>query len=572
MAWGVPSHVQDSRPPVVTLDPRVDSAPCAAVVVDPAGTVVAVNRAARALSGSARPGLDATSVASWLAESHRRLVDEGGDPGGEPVTHGSVGHRHVAARPVRHDDGTVTWWLVDETATRLVQDALRLERARTAFLGEVSAALLGPLNLQRCTEIAAELAVTHLCDAAWVLAPGAGGRFPTVFRARGGATVDGVHDVDPADVPGLPEALAGFPPVPSRWLDPGSVPAWVIPSGFGDVGSVAVIPLPGHGFTAGAMVLLRAGGAARFSDDEEAVARFFAARVGAAMSAARLFAQQDSITDALMRDLLPPVLHHVGGVELAGRYRPARNGERVGGDFYDVHPVTEALDDGPAEVVDDAGETTADGAEGALVVLGDVCGKGLDAAVFTGKIRSVVHALLPLAGDHLRLLRLLNRALLTTHHTRFATLALASVERRGATVHLRLTCGGHPAPLIVRVDGRVEETQTHGTLIGALPEIDAVTVEATLAPGETCLLYTDGITEAHGGPFGDELFDDHRLQRGLSECAGMPAEAVVERIQMLASQWIGTAPHDDMAVVAITAPRGRHLTAVGGHGPGRYTA
>jgi serine phosphatase RsbU (regulator of sigma subunit) len=576
MTLGAPSYVGGPRPPPAALDPHVERAPCAVVVADHAGTLLAVNREARNLFPAAHPGLDMTSAVGWLAEAHGRLPDDGG----EPATQGRVGDRRMAARPVRHDDATVAWWLVDETASLLAQDTLLAHKARTTFLDEVSTALLGSLNLQRCADIAAELAVTHLCDAVWVLPPDGGGRFAPVFRARDGAVADGEHDVDAASVPGLAEALDGFPPVPSRWLDPANVPAWVVPGGFGRAGSVAVVPLPGYGVAVGAMILLRAEGAARFTDDEEAVTRLFAGRVGVAMSAARVFAQQDAITETLMRDLLPPVLRHVAGVELAGRYRPARDGDRVGGDFFDVHPVTEAAHDPVLgatadtldEAIDDAVDVTPDTAEGALVVLGDVCGKGLDAAVFTGKIRSVIHALLPLAGDHLSMLRMLNRALLTARDARFVTLALASVERRGATVHLRLTSGGHPAPLIVRTNGRVEETRTRGTLVGAMPDIDAVTVEATLAPGETCLLYTDGITEAHGGPFGDELFDDHRLQQALAGCAGMPAEAVVERIQMLASQWIGTAAHDDMAVVAITAPRGRHLSAVGGHGPGRYTA
>lgn len=198
------------------------------------------------------------------------------------------------------------------------------------------------------------------------------------------------------------------------------------------------------------------------------------------------------------------------------------------------------------------------------MVLGDVAGKGLDAAVLTGKIRNTLHALLPLADDHERLLNLLNGALLTSRHTRFATLVLASVSRRGGKVHLRLTSAGHLPPLIVRNDGTVEEVATRGTLVGALPTVTATTVRTVLAPGETCLLFTDGITEARGGPLGDDLFGDHRLHRALSPCAGMPAEAVVERVQMLASEWVGAGRHDDMAAVAINAPRTGRLTVVNG--------
>ncbi|GAA5610917.1 hypothetical protein Spla01_02063 [Streptomyces platensis] len=118
----------------------------------------------------------------------------------------------------------------------------------------------------------------------------------------------------------------------------------------------------------------------------------------------------------------------------------------------------------------------------------------------------------------------------------------------------------------------MEEAATRGSLVGALPEVTSTTATLDLAPGESCLLYTDGITEAMGGPLGDELFGEARLRSALSECAGLPAEAVVERIRMLAAQWVGAGRHDDMAVVAITAPRHAHLSAVDGHTRGGYPA
>ena len=86
------------------------------------------------------------------------------------------------------------------------------------------------------------------------------------------------------------------------------------------------------------------------------------------------------------------------------------------------------------------------------------------------------------------------------------------------------------------------------------------------------MLYTDGVTEARGGPLGGYLFGEERLAGALAECAGMPAAAVVERVMMLATQWIGQQVHDDIAVVAITAPRRTHLSAVDGHTRGRFTA
>ncbi|MFC4031106.1 PP2C family protein-serine/threonine phosphatase [Streptomyces polygonati] len=528
--------------------------PFPVLLVGADGVVRQANDEAVTLLPRALAGAELTEAApSWLVTAHQRLT--GGDRGagaGRPVK-GPVGERSFEAHPSAPDStGAVAWWLVDDTELRLAADALSVERERTAFLAEASDLLVSPLSPERCGEVAARLAATHLADAAVVVAPSAARRLPVASCVRGAEPVSRAAAGDPAAVPGLAEALRGFPPGPARRTDPAGLPDWVVPAGFGEVGSVIVTPLPGQGAPAGALILLRRAGAAAFTDTEETFARLFAGRAGAAMSAARLAAEQTSITETLMRELMPPRIGHVGGVDFAARYAAARPGERVGGDFYDLHPGA-----GP-------------GAE-TLVVLGDVCGKGLDAAVLTGKIRNTLHALLPLAGDHQRVLSLLNGALLSSHHTRFATLLLASTSRHGPDVRLRLTSAGHPAPLVVRTDGRVEAVPTRGTLVGAMPTVAARTETVTLAPGETCVLFTDGITEARGGPGGGEFFGETRLRRALSHVAGRPPEAVVERLMTLASRWVGDGRHDDMAAVAITAPRGTHLSAVGGHGPGRFT-
>ncbi|MEU6278583.1 GAF domain-containing SpoIIE family protein phosphatase [Streptomyces populi] len=532
-------------------------APCPVVVADPSGGVVGTNAAATALFPGATTGAWLQDVVpAWIADAHARLrgaVPGPRNSGSDALVHGPVGDRTFEAHPTGTDDGDVMWWLVDDTDRRLAEDALRTERERAAFLAGASSALLSSLNVERCMEVTAELAAEHLADAAVIVAPPRGRKVQLTFCGPDGAVVHRTVHHDVRQLPGLGEALRGFPPVPSRWIDPAAVPGWVVPEGFAEpVGSAVVTPLPGHGVPAGALILLRSSRHAAFTESEEIFARLFASRAGAAVSAARMYAEQASITATLMRELLPPQLHAVHGVEFAGRYRPAGRAERVGGDFYDVHPA-------------------ADEEQESLVVLGDVCGKGLEAAVLTGKIRNTVQALLPLADDHQRLLGLLNGALMNSHHTRFATLAVASVVRRAGIVRLRVTSAGHPPPLIVRADGTVEQARTRGTLIGAFWDVSSTTVQVELAPGETCLFFTDGITEARGGPLGDEFFGVQRLEAALSQCAGMPAEAVVEHVQMLAAQWVGRGGHDDMATVAVTAPHHAHLSAVNGHTRGRYT-
>ncbi|WP_353946090.1 PP2C family protein-serine/threonine phosphatase [Streptomyces sp. HUAS MG91] len=541
--------------------PAGRSIPYPSVTVDRRGRVLSCNDRAGALLERVRAGALLSDVApSWLADAHAEALRAVGGDGPTPVeaARGPIGEATVDAFPSRTADGSVAWWLVDDSDLRGVRDELAGERDRSRVLQEISGELLASLNVDRCMEVTARMAAQHLADAAVIVGVRAGRLYPVTRCVTGGPVEQEKIAVDPDSMPGLPEALAGFPPVPSRWIDPAQVPDWAVPRQFteggAEIGSVVVVPLPGHGVPAGAIVLLRQSEEAAFTEAEEAFARLFAARAGVALSAARIYAEQSHITDVLMRELLPPVLEGVHGIDFSGRYRAATATERVGGDFYDVHPAESA----------DA-ETFA--------VLGDVCGKGLEAAVLTGKIRNTIEALLPFAADHLKLLTLLNNALLSSHHTRFATLALASVRRDGNRLRLRVSSAGHPTPLILRADGRVEEADTKGVLIGALPTdlLKITTASVDLAPGETCLLYSDGITEARGGPLGDVLFGEERLHHTLAECAGMPAEAVTERVQMVATQWADGVPHDDMALLSITAPRRNHLAAVDGHTRGRFT-
>ena len=531
------------------------SVPHPVLVVDRDGIVGGLSDTARAALPDVAVGTALQDAdMPWLARAHRDFLAAEAGAGSE--FRGAIGAQEFTAQPTTLPDGQVAWWLVarPDAVLRQTQVDLARERERAAVLDEASAVLMASLNLERCMAATVRLAAVHLADAAVLVAPASEHRLPVVCCGPDGSVEQRWVEADPADVAGLSEALRGFPPVPSRWIDPATVPSWLIPTTLSEsLGSVVITPLPGHGVPAGALVLLRRESHTAFSEGEEIFARLFAARAGAALSAARLYAEQSAITRTLLRELLPPRLHRVHGFELAGGYRASEDHELVGGDFYDVHPAEAPGDE-------------------TLVVLGDVCGKGLEAALLTGKIRNTLQALAPLADQHEDVLKLLNSALLSPDNSRFATVVLASVVRHDTQLNLRLTCAGHPAPLIVRHDGSVETADTRGVLVGALPQFKARSFETTLEPGETCLLFTDGVTEARGGPLGGEIFGDQRLSEALAECLGLPAEAVVERIMMLTSQWVGRLPHDDIAVVAITAPRRTHLTAVDGHTAGRYTA
>jgi serine phosphatase RsbU (regulator of sigma subunit) len=164
------------------------------------------------------------------------------------------------------------------------------------------------------------------------------------------------------------------------------------------------------------------------------------------------------------------------------------------------------------------------------------------------------------------MLRVLNKALLqSSRQRRFVTMVIGSVQRiEHGRVRLTLATGGHPAPLVLRLDGRVEEVPTRGTLIGAVERTVVHPADAELAPGELCLLYSDGLTEARGGPSGVEQWGEQRLHAALATCAGMPAAVTVERLRQLVSDWVHGGVRDDIAMLAVRAPARAALSLRGG--------
>lgn len=227
--------------------------PYPAIVADAAGTVVEVNPAAALLLKGAAPGasmLDA--VPNWLARAHRETVAHGWRParngchaGDLPSVSGRIAAHSYEAHPTRREDGSVVWWLVDDTDRRLAEEALATERERTRFLAEASNVLLASLNTDRCMTATARLAAEYLADVAVVVAPASGGKLPLALGIAGQDVTHALVAADPSQLPGLSEALQGFPPVPSRWIDPANLPDWTVPPDYSEtIRSVVVTPYP----------------------------------------------------------------------------------------------------------------------------------------------------------------------------------------------------------------------------------------------------------------------------------------------------------------------------------------
>ncbi|GAA2598706.1 PP2C family protein-serine/threonine phosphatase [Winogradskya consettensis] len=483
-------------------------------------TIVLVNAAATALV----PGLDPGTLQALEAST----IEHGG--------------RRLKGERRRLDDDHYAWYLRDCTDEELQAEKFRAERARTAFLDEAGRRLTASLNQRRVLRTAVELAVAHLADAAVVVLPVRRRHSEWIRLVSGGSAEEGtLRESVLSEVPGLEEALGGFPPIPSRWLDASQVPAWLLPGDAAPVGALLVTPLPGNAEPAGALILARRGAA--FSDEDELLARIFAARAGAAIAAAALYRDQVDTAAILQADLLPPELPQPDGIELYGSYQAARDALSIGGDFYDVYEATPTSSD-------------------TIVVLGDVCGKGPEAAVLTGKIRQTLRALRLVEDDPEVMLSVLNRALLSSgRQHRFATMVIAAISRaEHGRLRVTLATGGHPVPLILRTDGTVEAAPIRGTLIGVVPEITVQPATVELAPGETCLLYSDGLTEARGGPTGQDQWGETRLRDALAGCRGMPGDAAVERLRQLVSDWVHGGVRDDIAMLAVRAPARTRLS------------
>ncbi|MFF9007548.1 PP2C family protein-serine/threonine phosphatase [Streptomyces goshikiensis] len=251
---------------------------------------------------------------------------------------------------------------------------------------------------------------------------------------------------------------------------------------------------------------------------------------------------QDALA-VLQSSLLPDILPRIPGMESAAHYRTA-SPDRLGGDFYDVFPI---------------------GATRFAFFLGDVCGKGPQAAAVTSLTRYTLRAAALHDPDPVSALSTLNRAVHERYSggdPRYCTAIFGTLEPDPGTgqVTVRLASGGHPPALVLRADGTADFLPTPGgLLIGILANAPFAPATTTLGPGDTLLLYTDGLTEARTGEGRSALYGDEALRAFAADHAGRPPSAVMEALTGLLDGF-GDGLDDDTALLALGVPAARPTT------------
>jgi PAS domain S-box-containing protein len=291
------------------------------------------------------------------------------------------------------------------------------------------------------------------------------------------------------------------------------------------------VPLRGRERTIGALTLVQSESGRSFAPEDVALAANLATRAALQLENARLSTERAEVAHTLQASLLPRALPDIPGLELAARYLAAGDATIVGGDFYDVF-------------------ANGDGSWTALI--GDVSGKGAEAAALTSLMRHTLRAAAMRERSPAANLALLNEVLIAEGDgARFCTALAVRLEPdpdEDRALCATIACGGHLPPFLLRADGELRRLPVRGTLLGALPEprFDELTVP--LQRGDVLVLHTDGVTELRGA---EPEEGERRLVRVLARHAGRDAGTIVDAVERSAVGAQNGRPRDDIAVVAL---------------------
>ena len=469
---------------------------------------------------------------AFLAGNDQLLASDGGEFRDEvALKDGRAIERY--ATHVRDDSGELIgriWFHTDITAHRREEDALR-------FLADATNLLSSSLDYEITLERVAALAVPRVADWCTVEIVEAGGHRPVA-----------IAHMDPAKIEIAREFRRRYPDV-----ETGAVPR-AIATGESQIfprindeqvkrlardeehlrlleqlelRSVMVVPIKVRERVFGAMSFIRSTPDAPYDEDDVKLAEELARRAAIAIDNSRVHAELRETARTLQESLLPPHLPAARGLELAARFRPAGAGMQVGGDFYDIF------------------ETAPD--HWALAV-GDVCGKGAEAAALTALTRYTVRAAAMYESAPSGVLRVLNEALLRQRgDSRFTTLVFCEIDLSGERPLLHVACGGHPRPLLLRPDGTASAVGAIGPLLGVLADAEFHDQEVELEEDDALVLYTDGLTDALAP---EQMLDEQDLLGVLAGCLDAGAGEIAQRLERVAlGDDPSRTPRDDIALV-----------------------
>ncbi|HVF32981.1 MAG TPA: SpoIIE family protein phosphatase [Acidimicrobiales bacterium] len=441
--------------------------------------------------------------------------------------------------------------LLEELAGSVVTEvelaaALReahLAQGRLALLAEAST-LLATLDSTATLQSLARLAVRSLCDWCSIAVVGPDG---TSVDRVAIAHVDPHKEVraqslrekhrhDPDAKSGVPWVIRTGEPRLVPVVDEAAMRRASLGDGYGELllelgfASAMVVPLSARGRALGAITF--ASGPTRvYGEADLQVATDLARRAGLALDNARAYETQREIAGTLQRSLLPPKLPDIGAFSVAATYKTPGDSVLVGGDFYDLFPLR-----GP----------------GWGVAIGDVQGKGSEAATLTALARYTVRAGALTLRNPKQVLRTLNEAVLRESSDRFLTVALLTLQPARDGLRARLCLAGHPRPFVVRAEsGEVEQVGRAGTLLGVIEAVDLTVVTFDLRPGDVIVLFTDGLIEARRD---HEQFGDHGVREVLASSVGDPPGQVVRALEEAVTAYGRGEPRDDLAIVALGRP------------------
>ncbi len=454
----------------------------------------------------------------------------------------------LLTRSIYRATGEVYWFLTkataleDETgellAVNVIQDVSEEHEAalRERFLADAAQVYASSLDYGETLQRVAQLAVPALADWCAVELPDDRGRLEQVALAH----------VDPDKV-AIGRALRErYPPDPDAPTGTAAVMRSGEPQLFTEIpdevlvetardpeqlegiralglSSAMIVPMITAGRSLGAMTFAYAESGRRYGERDVAFARVLAGRSATALENSRLYTELADVAGTLQASLLPEQLPDVAGWSFAADYRPGQRGAEVGGDFYDIFEVD----------------------DGHVVLLGDVTGKGVTAASLTSLVRYTAKAAAAYDPRPSAVLAQVNRAL--RQRPRMAPVTMVSGLLTDG--ELTLAVGGHPLPLLKPGGGgpaiKVGET---GMLLGAVYEYaGAQDVTVPVAPGDTLLLYTDGVTDTPGvaGRFGEA-----RLMEAVDAASPEPRDLLRTVSRALDGFARGTAL-DDRAMLAL---------------------